>query len=518
VSATLREVFPGGPSSGLFHLLSSLTEAFSTQGTFFLSRLQVTGYDFAASQSSSDGPHVEEALYRHALQEGLLAEGSGAQVVLTGKAALLADEIVSFSARVKRDEFIQSIIERRSFHWKHETEARESFVALSGDVFANGWCATGEALARSVLHGGGRVLVFQIQPEPLRGPISRINSQGELNRRIEALVEEFGPERCVRLSLGRRCTEGGLDDSSVWIRDQIGIFCEDPRSAESQEVLYLASLHDGLKGQPPFDRETSIRDPRNIKRLSSVIRAVGGFFYPLGSDAVAVSSAVFERHQKESTSGEQGLTHADIKREFEALGRPRVIVIPYMSPSMPEARLSEQQETAWRKITYARHADTAVGQVGETVFIPDVSSQIKRQLANTDLLEDFLDKQQQLGDALRAQGFTVGLLPRFDSAHGLEPGNAPCQTVNFLQYFDSKGARHVVVPTVKNRTVEDEGICREIESKLTQAGAASVTFLPLSGLGGGFRCLTQHVPAQAVALLGMTHGIDAVHRKDLGYL
>jgi hypothetical protein len=518
VSSTLREVFPGGPRSGSFRLLSSLIDVFSKEGEFSLPRSLVLGYDFSASQNASDGPHPLEALYSRALELGLLCEGSDERVVLSGRAALLADEISAFSARAERDRFLQRITSRRSFYWKHETEARDSFVALSGDVFTDSWEATGEALARSVLQGGGRIVLFQIQPEPLQGPIQSIDSHGKLNRRIEALVQEFGPERCVRLSLGRRSTEYCSENSSAWIRDQIGIFCDSQSTSEGQEVLYLASLQDRLKGQPPFDRETSVRDPRNIKRLSSIIKAVGGFFYPLGSDAVAVSAAVFDRHQKESAATDIGLTHTEIKKEFEALGRPNVVVIPYMSPSVPHRLMCEEEQFAWRRITYARHADTTISQVGETVFIPDVSSRVKRELADPALLDDFLEKQRRLEEVLRAGGFTVEFLPRFDAAHGLDFGGAPCHTINFLQYFDAQGDRHLVVPGVKDMTAAEEDIRREIESKLVRAGAASVTFIPFGGWGGGFRCLTQHVPGRAVTLLGMTHAIDAVHRTDRGYL
>jgi len=398
---------------------------------------------------------------------------------------------LEFSDRQNEYKSIRGRLRERPQPLIHETDDTSAFVAISEDVLGS-MAATGgvgQKIAERVLETGGKLVIFYHQEARLRGNIGDRSRDEDARPAAADLVKRYGSERVVRL----KCLEPFVADDAHWIRDTIGWFVAEPNcSPDFPRGHYFPFRDDLMEGTSAyFQGDTPQRHADSLRRVQLNLSVAGGFAYPLGDSHVALSEEVLKRPLRNAVTTTEFLTPEVLSDEFAMAGRPELVFLLPLTDRPP-------------------HVDTAVVQVGKTVFVPRLGAELAADAPPN--LRELARRMQENERRLREAGFEVDTLPIPSPSNPLK---TQLHVVNMLQFYSQVGsqvgARHVLVPWLSRSTpaglVSETRYQAEIIEKLNKAGAATVEFVPFEGLGGALRCLTNHIPAQVVEILKATHHV-----------
>lgn len=428
----------------------------------------------------------------------------------------------------------EAVIEQRSFLQKllkryehlqgnpatltHETSS-DSWILISELLLQR---PAGQALAELILSQGGRVAILQHQARPAAGSIgAEISNSIRLARPFAAdLVATHGSARVCRLNIGGDPVgdEGaGLDASDFWVRDLVGFFGLENHGTRFERPHYFSMQRDLLSGSGGYFHNYSEASDNHlsIRRTQLGIEAAGGFLYPLGQDSFAVSSAIFDRHNRDSNYAFHALRGLPLTRELlEAecalLGRPHLEVIPPLFEN-------------------PRHIDTAIAQVGTVLLVGDPTIPENVDTIGAEQREKLTQAYLRTREALEAFCNTdVVPLPIPMVRHSSTGSDTnPLLTINMVQFLDARGQRHLIVPWISD-THDDyvrrkefyerqkerirEVLTRGIDSDAAALNAITpandrIHFHPFMITNGGLRCATQHVPETAIQVLRKSHEV-----------
>lgn len=437
------------------------------------------------------------------------------RLTIQGKAAeTVIEQQNSLQKLIRRHEHLQ----HNPATLIHETN-QNSWILISEILLQR---SDGQALAELILSQGGKVAILQHQARPAAGSIgTEISGSMRLARPFAAqLAAIYGPTKVCRLNIGGDPvgSEGAaLDASDFWIRDVVGFFGLENHGSRLEKPHYFPLQRDLLSGSGGYfhDYSEASDNHLSIRRTQLGIETAGGFLYPLGQDSFAISSAIFDRHNRDSRDAFHALRGLPLNQETLAaecalLGRPRLVVIPPLFEN-------------------PRHIDTSIAQVGSKLLVGDPTISGNANSLGPEQGEKLTQAYLRTREALEALRSTDILpLPMPMVKHSrTEQGATPLLTINMVQFLDLQGQRHLVIPWIsythddylarkgsyeEQRERIKEVLCRAIDSdaaalNATTPAADRIHFLPFMITNGGLRCATQHVPEAAIQVFRKSHEV-----------
>jgi hypothetical protein len=368
-----------------------------------------------------------------------------------------------------------------------EGEKAGWILAVAEDILRASYDGTGKQLVESLLKSNCHVLVGQ-QALASRYREARTELEKTVRPYLEGLKGKH-PEKLIVAEI----LPGIEGDESPWLRDTLGFFVEGVTSGS--RYVRTAGQSGFVCGRGPMQRRVSNQTLEKVQDLT--LWDAGGYFYPLGTNCLAVSEAYLERNR--DIFGDTSLEGC--AREFARFGRPRIVLLKGL----------EQGHG---------HVDFCVAQVGDTVFVPELRSIPDSSVVNKQALvtmREILDHNRR---QLAAEGFEVCGLPMPIPLD--QRGPAMLSPLNMAQSLNSEGERCCIVPWLPPSNIEvslqgrpglqrldrwPDQYCHseyqeEIVAKLKAAGAQHISFVPTApARGGSAHCMTKEFPLELAKAL-----------------